>query len=110
MTLGNLRKMIEEYKDYVANIDYPDREIINMLTLGDEIGNLLLNLEKRAQDLEPGDSTIPLILGIIYEDKELLGKANSYFEGARLLSSQKSKEILNETFRYLYCNFTFTGG
>ena len=210
MTLDNLRKMIEEYKDYVVNIDYPDREIIKMLTLRDEIENLLLNLEKRgtdleadkvrlatfdvmvrkkmkmvyrkltaslnplpyreerkiprshwwwyldellrekrvrarkrwlirggiaavallavyiiltkivpqpkqsviyqekarelyqegeldeainvykkAQELDPDDSTIPLMLGIIYEDKELLDKANSYFERARLLSSQK---------------------
>ena len=210
MTLDNLRKMIEEYKDYVLNINYPEQEIMKMLTLRDEIENLLLNLEKRgtgleadkvrletfdtiirkkmkmvyrkltaslnplpyreerkiprshwwwyldellrerrvrarkrwlirggiaavallavyiiltkivpqpkqsviyqgkarelyqegeldeaieiykkAQDLEPDDSTIPLMLGIIYEDKELLDKANSYFERARLLSSQK---------------------
>ncbi|GAH26987.1 unnamed protein product, partial [marine sediment metagenome] len=210
MTLDNLRKMIEKYKDYVLNISYPDREIIKMLTLRDEIENLLLNLEKRgtdleadkarletfdtiirkkmkmvyrkltaslnplpyreerriprshwwwyldellkekrvrarkrwlirggiaavallavyiiltkivpqpkqsviyqekarelyqegeldeainvykkAQELDPDDSTIPLMLGIIYEDKELLDKANSYFERARLLSSQK---------------------
>ena len=210
MTLDNLRKMIEEYKDYVLNINYPEQEILKMLTLRDEIENLLLNLEKRgtgleadkvrletfdtiirkkmkmvyrkltaslnplpyreerkiprshwwwyldellkekssrvrrrllirggiaavallavyivmtrvvpqpkqsviyqeeanrlyeegkldeainvykkAQDLEPDDSTIPLMLGIIYEDKELLDKANSYFERARLLSSQK---------------------
>ncbi len=210
MTLDNLRKMIEKYKDYVLNINYPEQEILKMLTLRDEIENLLLNLEKRgtgleadkarlgtfdtiirkkmkmvyrkltaslnplpyreerkiprshwwwyldellrekrvrarkrwlirggiaavallavyiiltkivpqpkqsviyqqkarelyqkgeldeaieiykkAQDLEPDDSTIPLMLGIIYEDKELLDKANSYFERARLLSSQK---------------------
>jgi len=210
MTLDNLRRMIEEYKDYVLNIDYPEQEILKMLTLRDEIENLLLNLEKRgtgleadkvrletfdtiirkkmkmvyrkltaslnplpyreerkiprshwwwyldellrekrvrarkrwlirggiaavallavyiiltkivpqpkqsviyqekarelyqegeldeainvykkAQELDPDDSTIPLMLGIIYEDKELLDKANSYFERARLLSSQK---------------------
>jgi len=210
MTLDNLRKMIEEYKDYVVNIDYPDREIIKMLTLRDEIEDLLLNLEKKgtdleadkvrletfdtiirkkmkmvyrkltaslnplpyreerkiprshwwwyldellrekrvrarkiwltrggiaavallaayiiltkvvpqpkqsviyqeeanrlyeegkldeainvykkAQDIEPDDSTIPLMLGIIYEDKGLLDRANDYFERARLLSSQK---------------------
>ncbi len=210
MTLDNLRKMIEEYKDYVLNIDYPDRQIIEMLTLRDEIENLLLNLEKKrtdletdkvrletfdtiirkkmkkvhrkltaslnplpyreerkiprshwwwyldellkekrararkrwlvrggiaavvllaayiiltkvvpppkqsviyqeeanrlyeegkldeaieiyrkAQDLEPDDSTIPLMLGMIYEDKGLLDRANDYFERARLLSSQK---------------------
>lgn len=52
MTLDNLRKMIEEYKDCVLNIDYPDREIIKMLILRDEIENLLLNLEKRGTDLE----------------------------------------------------------
>ena len=210
MTLNNLRKMIEEYKDCVLNIDYPDREIIKMLTLRDEIENLLLNLEKRgtdleadrvrletfdviirkqmkkvhrklttslnplpyreerkiprshwwwyldellrekrvqarkrwlirggiaavallavyivltrivpqpkqsviyqgqanqlyqegkldeaieiykkAQDLEPDDSAIPLMLGITYEDKGLLDRANDYFERARLLSSQE---------------------
>jgi len=210
MTLDNLRRMIEEYKDYVLNINYPEQEILKMLTLRDEIENLLLNLEKRgtgleadkvrletfdtiirkkmkmvyrkltaslnplpyreerkiprshwwwyldellrekrvrarkrwlirggiaavallavyiiltkivpqpkqsviyqekarelyqegeldeainvykkAQELDPDDSTIPLMLGIIYEDKELLDKANSYFERARLLSSQK---------------------
>ena len=210
MTLNNLRKMIEEYKDCVLNIDYPDREIIKMLTSRDEIENLLLNLEKRgtdletdrvrletfdviirkqmkkvhrklttslnplpyreerkiprshwwwyldellrekrvqarkrwlirggiaavallavyivltrivpqpkqsviyqgqanqlyqegkldeaieiykkAQDLEPDDSAIPLMLGITYEDKGLLDRANDYFERARLLSSQE---------------------
>lgn len=210
MTLDNLRKMIEEYKDCVLNIDYPDQEIIKMLILRDEIENLLLNLEKRgtdleadrvrletfdviirkkmkkvhrklttslnplpyreerkiprshwwwyldellrekrvqarkrwlirggkaaiallavyivltrivpqpkqsviyqgqanqlyqgrkldeainlykkAQNLDTEDSVIPLMLGIIYEDKELLDEANSYFERAKLLSSQK---------------------
>ena len=210
MTLDNLRRMIEEYKDYVLNINYPEQEIIKMLTLRDEIENLLLNLEKRgtgleadkvrlatfdtiirkkmkkvhgkltvslnplpyreerkiprshwwwyldellrekrvrarkiwltrggiaavallaayiiltkvvpqpkqsviyqeeanrlyeegkldeainvykkAQGLEPDDSTIPLMLGMIYEDKGLLDRANDYFERARLLSSQK---------------------
>lgn len=210
MTLTDLKKMIEEYKDYVLNINYPEQEILKMLTLRDEIENLLLNLEKRrtdleadkvrletfdaiirkkmqlvyrkltaslnplpyreerkiprshwwwyldellkekrarakkrwlvrggiaavvllaayiiltkvvpqpkqsviyqeqanqlyqegkldeaieiyrkAQDLEPDDSTIPLMLGMIYEDKGLLDRANDYFERARLLSSQK---------------------
>jgi len=210
MTLTDLKKMIEEYKDYVLNINYPEQEILKMLTLRDEIENLLLNLGKRgtdleadkvrletfdaiirkkmqkvhrkitaslnplpyreerkiprshwwwyldellkekrararkrllirggvaavallaiyiiltkvvpqpkqsviyqekarelyqegeldeaidvykkAQDLEPDDSTIPLMLGIIYEDKGLLDRANDYFERARLLSSQK---------------------
>ena len=210
MTLDNLRRTIEEYKDYVVNIDYPDGEILEMLTLRDEIEDLLLNLEKRgtdleadkvrletfdtiirkkmkmvyrkltaslnplpyreerkiprshwwwyldellkekrvrarrrwlirggtaavallavyiiltkivpqpkqsviyqeeanqlyqegrldeainvykkAQDLEPDNSSIPLMLGMIYEDKGLLDRANDYFERARLLSSQK---------------------
>ncbi|HDZ50102.1 MAG TPA: tetratricopeptide repeat protein [Candidatus Aerophobetes bacterium] len=210
MTLDNLRRMIEEYKDYVVYIDYPHREIIKILTLRDEIEDLLLNLEKRgtdleadkvrletfdtiirkkmkmvyrkltaslnplpyreerkiprshwwwyldellkekrvrarkrwlirggiaavallaayiiltkivpqpkqsviyqgearelyqegeldeaieiykkAQGLEPDDSSIPLMLGMIYEDKGLLDRANDYFERARLLSSQK---------------------
>ncbi len=210
MSLDDLRKMIEEYKDYVLNINYPEQEILKMLTLRDEIENLLLNLEKRgtdleadkvrletfdtiirkkmkmvyrkltaslnplpyreerkiprshwwwyldellkekraqarkgwlirggiaavallaayiiltkvvpqprqsviyqgeadklyeqgkldeainvykkAQDLEPDNSTIPLMLGMIYEDKGLLDRADDYFERARLLSSQK---------------------
>ncbi len=210
MTLDNLRKMIEEYKDYVLNIDYPEQGILKMLTLRDEIENLFLNLEKRgadleadkvrletfdaiirkrmgtvhrkltaslnplpyreerkiprshwwwyldellrekgaqarkrwlirggiaavtllavyiiltkivpqpkqsviyqeeanrlyqegkldeaietykkAQDLEPDDSTISLMLGMVYEDKGLLDRANDYFERAKLLSSQK---------------------
>ena len=210
MSLDDLRKMIEEYKDYVLNINYPEQEILKMLTLRDEIENLLLNLEKRgtdleadkvrletfdtiirkkmkviyrkltaslnplpyreerkiprshwwwyldellkekivrarkrwlirggiaavallaayiiltkivpqpkqsviyqekarelyregeldeaieiykkAQDLEPDDSSIPLMLGMIYEDKGLLDRADDYFERARLLSSQK---------------------
>ncbi len=45
MSLDDLRKMIEEYKDYVLNINYPEQEILKMLTLRDEIENLLLNLE-----------------------------------------------------------------
>ena len=210
MSLDDLRKMIEEYKDYVLNINYPEQEILKMLTLRDEIEDLLLNLEKRgtdleadkvrletfdtiirkkmkmvyrkltaslnplpyreerkiprshwwwyldellkekrvrarkrwlirggiaavallavyiiltkivpqpkqsviyqeeanrlyeegkldeainvykkAQDLEPDNSTISLMLGIIYEDKGSLDRANDYFERARLLSSQK---------------------
>ncbi len=210
MSLDDLRKMIEEYKDYVLNINYPEQEILKMLTLRDEIEDLLLSLEKRgtdleadkvrletfdtiirkkmkmvyrkltaslnplpyreerkiprshwwwyldellkekssrvrrrllirggiaavallavyivmtrvvpqpkqsviyqeeanrlyeegkldeainvykkAQDLEPDNSTISLMLGIIYEDKGSLDRANDYFERARLLSSQK---------------------
>lgn len=210
MTLDNLRKMIEEYKDYVVNIHFLNQDILKMLILRDEIEDLLLNLEKRgtdleadkirletfdtiirktmkmvyrklsaslnplpyreerkiprshwwwyldellkekrararkrwlvrggtaavallavyiiltkvvpqprqsviyqgeadrlyeqgkldeainvykkAQDLEPDNSTIPLMLGMIYQDQELLDKANDYFERARLLSSRK---------------------
>lgn len=210
MTLDNLRKMIEEYKDYVVNINFLNQDILKMLILRDEIEDLLLNLEKRgtdleadkirletfdtiirktmkmvyrklsaslnplpyreerkiprshwwwyldelvkekrararkrwlvrggtaavallavyiiltkiipppkqsviyqgeadrlyeqgkldeaidvykkAQDLEPDNSTIPLMLGMIYQDQELLDKANDYFERARLLSSRK---------------------
>lgn len=48
-----------------------------------------IEIYKRAQDLEPDDSTIPLMLGMIYEDKGLLDRANDYFERATLLSSQK---------------------
>lgn len=48
-----------------------------------------INVYKKAQDLEPDNSTIPLMLGMIYEDKGLLDRANDYFERARLLSSQK---------------------
>lgn len=209
-TLDNLRKMIEEYKDYVVNINFLNQDILKMLILRDEIEDLLLNLEKRgtdleadkirletfdtiirktmkmvyrklsaslnplpyreerkiprshwwwyldellkekrararkrwlvrggtaavallavyiiltkvvpqprqsviyqgeadrlyeqgkldeainvykkAQDLEPDNSTIPLMLGMIYQDQELLDKANDYFERARLLSSRK---------------------
>lgn len=210
MTLDNLRKMIEEYKDYVLNINFLNQDIIKMLILRDEIEDLLLNLEKRetdleadkirletfdtiirktmkmvyrklsailnplpyreerkiprshwwwyldellkekrararkrwlvkggtaavallavyiiltkvvpqprqsviyqgeanrlyeqgkldeainvykkAQDLEPDNSTIPLMLGVICQDQELLDKANDYFERAKLLSSRK---------------------
>lgn len=209
-TLDNLKKMIEEYKDYVVNINFLNQDILKMLILRDEIEDLLLNLEKRgtdleadkirletfdtiirktmkmvyrklsaslnplpyreerkiprshwwwyldellkekrararkrwlvrggtaavallavyiiltkvvpqprqsviyqgeadrlyeqgkldeainvykkAQDLEPDNSTIPLMLGMIYQDQELLDKANDYFERARLLSSRK---------------------
>ncbi len=52
MTLDNLRKMIEQYKNYVVNIGYPVREIIKMFTLRDQIERLLLNLRKRGTDLE----------------------------------------------------------
>lgn len=210
MTLDNLRKMIEEYKDYVLNINFLNQDIVKMLILRDEIEDLLLNLEKRetdleadkirletfdtiirktmkmvyrklsailnplpyreerkiprshwwwyldellkekrararkrwlvrggtaavallavyiiltkvvpqprqsviyqgeanrlyeqgkldeainvykkAQDLEPDNSTIPLMLGVICQDQELLDKANDYFERAKLLSSRK---------------------
>jgi len=51
MSLDDLRKMIEEYKDYVVNIDYLNQDILKMLTLRDEIEDLLLNLEKRGTDL-----------------------------------------------------------
>jgi len=210
MTLNNLRIMIDKYKGYVVNIDYLNEDIVKMLTLRDEIEDLLLNLGKKgtdlvadkvrletfdtmvknkmktvfkktsasinplpyreereiprshwwwyldellkekksqmrkrwlirggiatiallavyivmtrvvpkpkqsviyeeeadrlyqegkldeaikiyrkAQDLDPDNSTIPLMLGIIYEDKGSLDRANDYFERARLLSSQK---------------------
>lgn len=52
MTLDNLRKMIEEYKDYVVNINFLNQDILKMLILRDEIEDLLLNLEKRGTDLE----------------------------------------------------------
>ncbi|GAH46229.1 unnamed protein product, partial [marine sediment metagenome] len=32
MSLDDLRKMIEEHKDYVLNINYPEQEILKMLT------------------------------------------------------------------------------
>jgi len=48
-----------------------------------------INVYRKAQDLEPDNSSIPLMLGMIYEDKGLLDRANDYFERARLLSSQK---------------------
>lgn len=48
-----------------------------------------IEIYRKAQDLEPDDSSIPLMLGMIYEDKGLLDRANDYFERARLLSSQK---------------------
>jgi len=210
MTLNNLRITIDKYKGYVVNIDYLNEDIVKMLTLRDEIEDLLLNLGKKgtdlvadkvrletfdtmvknkmktvfkktsasinplpyreereiprshwwwyldellkekksqmrkrwlirggiatiallavyivmtrvvpkpkqsviyeeeadrlyqegkldeaikiyrkAQDLDPDNSTIPLMLGIIYEDKGSLDRANDYFERARLLSSQK---------------------
>lgn len=49
-----------------------------------------LEMYKKAQALEPRNSTILLMLGIIYEDKELLGEANDYFERAKSLSSQET--------------------
>ena len=48
-----------------------------------------INLYKKAQNLDTEDSAIPLILGIIHEDKGLLDTANDYFERARLLFFQK---------------------
>jgi len=210
MTLDDLRKMIEEYKDYIVNIDYLKQDVLKMFNLRDKIEDLVIDLEKKgtdltaekvrletfdtilrkkmkmvyrkltvslnprayreerkiprshwwwyldkllkekraqmgkkwlirggitaiallaayiimtkvvpqpkqsviyqgeadklyqegkleeaieiykkAQALDPDNSTIPLMLGMIYEDKGLQNKANDYFERARLLSSQK---------------------
>lgn len=48
-----------------------------------------IKIYRKAQDLDPDNSTISLMLGMIYEDKGLMEEANDYFERARLLSSQK---------------------
>ncbi|MEE9192273.1 MAG: tetratricopeptide repeat protein [Candidatus Aerophobetes bacterium] len=48
-----------------------------------------IGIYEKAWILEPGNSTIPLMLGIIHEDKGLLRAANGYFERAKLLSSQE---------------------
>ncbi len=64
--------MIEEYKDYVVNINYPDREIIKMLTLRDEIEGLLLNLEERGTDLEADKVRLETFDAIIRKEMKLV--------------------------------------
>lgn len=48
-----------------------------------------IEIYKKALSLDPGDSNIPLMLGMIYEDKEMLQLSNHYFEEAGLLFSKK---------------------
>jgi len=50
-TLGDLREMIEEYKDYLLDVEHLDHKVVKMLTLRDEIEELLHRLEGKRTEL-----------------------------------------------------------
>ena len=66
--LNDLREMIEEYKDYVINIDRLHQDIVKMLTLRDEMEELLIKLEKKGTDLAAEKSRLESF-DVIIKDK-----------------------------------------
>jgi len=50
-TLGELREMIEKYKDYLLDAEHLEGKVLEMLTLRDEIEELLHRLEKKGTEL-----------------------------------------------------------
>lgn len=66
--LNDLREMIEKYKDYVINIDRLHQDIVKMLTLRDEMEELLIKLEKKGTDLAAEKSRLESF-DVIIKDK-----------------------------------------
>jgi len=66
--LNDLREMIEEYKDYVINIDRLHQDIVKMLTLRDGMEELLIKLEKKGTDLAAEKSRLESF-DVIIKDK-----------------------------------------
>jgi len=66
--LNDLRKMIEEYKDYVINIDRLHQDTAKMLTLRDEMEELLIKLEKKGTNLAAEKSRLESF-DVIIKDK-----------------------------------------
>ncbi|RLE10720.1 hypothetical protein DRJ00_00575 [Candidatus Aerophobetes bacterium] len=50
-TLSDLREMLEEYKKYLSNVEQLGKDVLKMLTLRDEIEELLHSLEERGTNV-----------------------------------------------------------
>jgi len=57
-TLSDLRKMIEEYKDYLSDIEHLDKNVLKMLNLRDEIKELLRRLKEKGTEVSAEETRL----------------------------------------------------
>lgn len=57
-TLSDLRKMIEECKDYLSDVEHLDKNVLKMLSLRDEIKELLRRLKEKGTEVSAEETRL----------------------------------------------------